>query len=88
MLNLFFQNHADAFRAQGHDVDVEVMTNGLVALQGPSMTKALQPGLNIDLGQLTFMTSVETELFGVAGCRVSRCGYTGEDGVEVRVYHG
>ena len=53
---------------------------------GPEMTAALQPGLNFDLSSLTFMTSVSATVFGIKGCRVTRCGYTGEDGVEVLVY--
>uniref|UniRef100_A0AAY4C261 Aminomethyltransferase, mitochondrial n=1 Tax=Denticeps clupeoides TaxID=299321 RepID=A0AAY4C261_9TELE len=51
----------------------------------PSMVRVLQPGVCDDLGKLTFMTSVLTPVFGIAGCRVTRCGYTGEDGVEVCV---
>ena len=47
------------------------------------MVAALQPGLDIDLSTLTFMTSKVTSVFGVSDCRVTRCGYTGEDGVEV-----
>lgn len=50
---------------------------------GPSMACVLQPGVNDDLSKLTFMTSVLTPVFGIQGCRVTRCGYTGEDGVEV-----
>jgi len=80
------QNHAAEMRGKGMDVDVEVVTNGLIAVQGPQMAAAVQPGLkDVDLSKLTFMTSVETELFGVPGCRVSRCGYTGEDGVEISI---
>lgn len=80
------QNHAAAMRSKGMDVDVEVVINGLIAVQGPQMVAAVQPGLkDVDLNKLTFMTSVETELFGVPGCRVSRCGYTGEDGVEISI---
>lgn len=47
------------------------------------MAQVLQAGLSDDLAKLSFMTSVTTTVFGVPGCRVTRCGYTGEDGVEV-----
>jgi len=52
---------------------------------GPSMAQVLQKGVGDDLRKLTFMTSVLTTVFGIQGCRVTRCGYTGEDGVEVCV---
>lgn len=51
---------------------------------GPLTARVLQEGVCDDLGKLTFMTSVLTPVFGIKGCRVTRCGYTGEDGVEVR----
>lgn len=54
---------------------------------GPSTARVLQPGMSEDLSKLTFMTSVLTEVFGIPGCRVTRCGYTGEDGVEVRFHY-
>ena len=49
------------------------------------MVKVLQPHMKFDLERLPFMTSVVTNLFGIDDCRVTRCGYTGEDGVEVKV---
>lgn len=43
----------------------------------------LQGFVKYDLSQLEFMHSMEIAVGGVDGCRVSRCGYTGEDGFEV-----
>ncbi|KAJ8257534.1 hypothetical protein GJAV_G00186620 [Gymnothorax javanicus] len=73
------------FKAAGHDADLEYLEESLIALQGPSMARVLQPGLSDDLNKLTFMTSILTSVFGIQGCRVTRCGYTGEDGVEISV---
>lgn len=50
------------------------------------MQRALQNVVDIDLTQLYFMTSAVTKLFDVPNCRVTRCGYTGEDGVEVTMH--
>ena len=47
------------------------------------MSQVLQPEVDTDLSKLPFMRSTLATVFGVAGCRVTRCGYTGEDGVEV-----
>ncbi|XP_054643751.1 aminomethyltransferase, mitochondrial [Dunckerocampus dactyliophorus] len=73
------------FKASGSDVDLEFLDEALIALQGPSMSRVLQDGLKEDLSKLTFMTSALATVFGVPGCRVTRCGYTGEDGVEISV---
>uniref|UniRef100_A0A8C6IRE4 Aminomethyltransferase n=1 Tax=Melopsittacus undulatus TaxID=13146 RepID=A0A8C6IRE4_MELUD len=58
------------------------------ASPGPSMARVLQTGLSDDLAKLSFMNSITTTVFGVPGCRVTRCGYTGEDGVEISVPAG
>ena len=47
------------------------------------MADVLSKGVSVDLKSLSFMSGVETTVFGVPNCRVTRCGYTGEDGVEV-----
>ncbi|XP_009078691.1 PREDICTED: aminomethyltransferase, mitochondrial [Acanthisitta chloris] len=73
-------------QANGSDVHLEVSDNALLALQGPSMARVLQAGLSDDLAKLSFMNSITTTVFGIPGCRVTRCGYTGgEDGVEISV---
>lgn len=79
------QNKLQEFRAAKRDVALEVVDYALLALQGPSTAEVLQAGLSNDLSKLTFMTGITTSLFGIPGCRVTRCGYTGEDGVEISV---
>ncbi|XP_051509096.1 aminomethyltransferase, mitochondrial [Myxocyprinus asiaticus] len=82
------QDRLQELKSAGHDVDLELMEESLIALQGPSMARVLQKGVCDDLSKLTFMTSVLTPVFGIQGCRVTRCGYTGEDGVEISVPSG
>lgn len=36
-----------------------------------------------NLNKLYFMNGLTTEVFGIPDVRVTRCGYTGEDGFEV-----
>ena len=55
-------------------------------LLGPKMAEVLGQGVSFDLNQIPFMYATSAEVFGVPDCRITRCGYTGEDGVEVRMY--
>ncbi|KAH8255118.1 hypothetical protein KR038_004599 [Drosophila bunnanda] len=80
----------DNFKAQGKDVTVEFLTptnQSLVAAQGPQVAANLTKLLpkNVSLDQLYFMTSFVTTLAGIPHVRITRCGYTGEDGVEISV---
>jgi aminomethyltransferase len=58
----------------------------LLALQGPSAATVLQALLpsDLDLKKVNFMTGFDTTVGGLKA-RVTRCGYTGEDGFEVSV---
>ncbi|KAI8726312.1 aminomethyltransferase, mitochondrial-like isoform X1 [Biomphalaria glabrata] len=73
------------FQKNGLDVKLTTIETALLAVQGPSMKKVLQPGLDFDLNSLPFMTTISAKVFGAEGCRVTRCGYTGEDGVEISI---
>lgn len=78
------QTKLDEFRSKGGDAQVEIIEDkALLAVQGPGMQKVLQPLVSVDLTTLPFMMTTEATLAGVSRCRITRCGYTGEDGVEV-----
>jgi aminomethyltransferase len=66
----------------GHRV-VELADRALLALQGPEAATVLVRMAPACAG-LKFMQSAETEVSGLK-CRVSRLGYTGEDGFEISV---
>lgn len=77
----------EEFKGNNKNVDIEFLDpleQGLVALQGPTAAAVLQPLVKVDLAKLKFMNSLETEVLD-GPVRISRCGYTGEDGFEISV---
>lgn len=68
------------------DVALEILEDkALLALQGPKAATVLQSGVQGDLSRMLFMHTAEMDVFGVKNVRVTRCGYTGEDGFELSV---
>lgn len=69
------------------DVTMEYLedTKQLLAIQGPGAAEAVKKILpdGFDLTNMAFMTGTDTTLMGIDGCRITRCGYTGEDGFEI-----
>eukprot|EP01112_Ceratiomyxa_fruticulosa_P021556 TRINITY_DN762_c0_g1_i4.p1 TRINITY_DN762_c0_g1~~TRINITY_DN762_c0_g1_i4.p1 ORF type:complete len:397 (+),score=95.18 TRINITY_DN762_c0_g1_i4:171-1361(+) len=61
-----------------------IQDHSLIALQGPSAASILQSLVKEDLSNINFMTSHLMNVNGIP-CRVTRCGYTGEDGFEISV---
>lgn len=47
------------------------------------MMELLHSVVSFDLMKLYFMTTTIGKVCGFDNCRITRCGYTGEDGVEV-----
>lgn len=69
-------------------INVEFLNkNGLLAIQGPKSADILQKTFpEVNLKELYFMnttTATQWNKKAVPGIRVTRCGYTGEDGFEV-----
>ncbi|XP_023308028.2 aminomethyltransferase, mitochondrial [Lucilia cuprina] len=76
------------FKSNGKDVAIEFLVpadQSLIAVQGPTAVEALSAVTVGDLSKLYFMNTVVTEVAGVPNCRITRCGYTGEDGVEISI---
>jgi len=72
------------------DVQMEYLEDSmqLLALQGPEAANVLSKLLPSDfkLEAMGFMEGgTITTVDGVEGCRITRCGYTGEDGFEISV---
>lgn len=81
--------HFKKYLTQHSDMDVKMEYHGeqqLLALQGPgsaSVMTQLAPSINFQT--MPFMTTTVATVAGIPNCRVTRCGYTGEDGFEISV---
>jgi len=71
--------------AKRFNVDLCKIETSLIAVQGPESAKILQSGTPTDLSNIFFMDGADVELFDVPNIRLTRCGYTGEDGFELSV---
>ncbi|XP_031632752.1 aminomethyltransferase, mitochondrial [Contarinia nasturtii] len=82
------QESVERFTKLGKDVSIEFLDSdvrALIALQGPHAVAALEDISSLSLRDLYFMQTRVANVAGVDGCRVTRCGYTGEDGVEISI---
>jgi aminomethyltransferase len=75
----WIQQHAGAERVEVRNVSAAF---ALLALQGPYAERILQPLADHMLDHIPYYWSQEVEIEN-ARCRVSRTGYTGEDGFEI-----
>ena len=70
--------------ASSYDVSVEDITDAttMIAVQGPSSVRALQPLTGANLSQVNRFTHIDSDVGGTRAT-ITRTGYTGEDGFEI-----
>ncbi|XP_022653058.1 aminomethyltransferase, mitochondrial-like isoform X2 [Varroa jacobsoni] len=77
--------HVRANLRKWKDVELEIITDHvLLAVQGPQTATVLSNLVSCNMNELKFMDTTLCDVAGVP-CRVTRCGYTGEDGVEISI---
>ena len=81
----YIRAHRESPEWKNKDVNIVYNEdNSLIAVQGVQAQNILDQVLGTSLSNMDFMTSQEMKYKDVT-IRVSRCGYTGEDGFEVSV---
>lgn len=81
----YMNTHKNGSEWKGKDISIDYNEdNSLIAIQGPKAQHLLDEVVGMSFSDMDFMTSKETKYKGET-IRVSRCGYTGEDGFEVSV---
>ncbi|KAK9505380.1 hypothetical protein O3M35_009454 [Rhynocoris fuscipes] len=79
----------EEMKKDGYDVNTrfyEPEELSLIAVQGPQSARVLQTllGNSLNLNEVLFMTTKMATINGI-NVRITRCGYTGEDGFEISV---
>ncbi|CAN0121540.1 unnamed protein product, partial [Ectocarpus fasciculatus] len=78
-------DHFSKYIGEFADVHLEHMEDQqLLALQGKGAHPVMERLTGQDLSRMPFMSSTTGSVGGVP-CRITRCGYTGEDGFELSV---
>ena len=81
----YMNDHKSSSEWKNKDVSINYNEdNSLIAVQGPKAQELLDSVVGTSFSDMDFMTSKELKYKGEI-IRVSRCGYTGEDGFEVSV---
>ncbi|XP_057666605.1 aminomethyltransferase, mitochondrial [Diorhabda carinulata] len=80
----------EKYKRTNLDTDIKIKffdpkERSLLALQGPKAAEALQNLTEVDLSNLYFMNTTTATVTDVKDCRITRCGYTGEDGFEISI---
>lgn len=81
----WIRNHADGLDATVED---QTESTAMLALQGPNSQAILERVSDIDLDALKYYRFTFGTVCGISHTRVSRTGYTGEDGFEVYLPSG